>query len=88
MRVGVRVQPGASRVRVGGVRGDLLLVAVTAPAVDGRATQACLDAVADAFGVRPRAVRLVSGATSRTKLVEIDGDEQALAAVHARLRGD
>jgi len=44
-----------------------------APATDGRANAAVLDALADALGVRPRAVRLVSGASSRSKVVEVDG---------------
>lgn len=78
LRVAVRVRPGASRERVGGRYGDgedaRLVVAVTARAVDGRATQAALDAVAAAFGLRPRAVRLVTGPTSRDKVVELDGD--------------
>jgi uncharacterized protein len=40
--------------------------------------------VAGAFGVRRTAVRLVSGATSRTKIVDIDaGDPQVLAALLA-----
>lgn len=85
MRVAVRVRPGASRTRVGGTYGDRLVVAVTARAVDGAATQAVLVAVADALRVRPRHVRLVSGATSRDKLVEVDDD--AAADLAARLAG-
>jgi uncharacterized protein YggU (UPF0235/DUF167 family) len=54
------------------------VVRVSAPAVDGRATAAALAAIAAAFGVRPRAVRLVSGATSRTKVVELDGADPAV----------
>jgi uncharacterized protein YggU (UPF0235/DUF167 family) len=50
------------------------VVAVSARAVDGAATEAALAAVADALGVRRRQVRLVSGATSRDKLVEVDDD--------------
>jgi uncharacterized protein YggU (UPF0235/DUF167 family) len=41
--------------------------------VDGRATEAALAAVAAAFGVGRRDLRLVTGATSRTKIVDIDG---------------
>ncbi|MBL8929718.1 MAG: DUF167 domain-containing protein [Kineosporiaceae bacterium] len=78
MRLTIRVRPGSSRTRVGGRREDALVVAVTAPAVDGRATRAALDAVAQAFGVRPRAVHLVSGDRSRTKIVDIDGEDDAL----------
>jgi uncharacterized protein len=58
------------------------VVRVTARAVDGAATQAALTAVADAFGVRARAVSLISGATSRTKVVEVEGaTPQRLAAL-------
>jgi uncharacterized protein len=80
VRVTVRVRPGASRTAVGGRHGDALVVRVSAPAVDGRATDAMLAALAGAFGVRGREVRLVSGTTSRTKIVEIDGDDPRLHA--------
>ncbi|PID96292.1 MAG: hypothetical protein CSA84_05665 [Actinomycetales bacterium] len=90
MRITVRVRPGASRTRVGGRYGEgepaVLVVAVAARAVGGAATAATLAAIAAAFGVRPRQVRLVSGATSRTKVVELDlGDEQRGAARLAEL---
>jgi uncharacterized protein YggU (UPF0235/DUF167 family) len=62
-------------------------VAVTAPAVDGRATEAALRAVAKALGVRPAAVRLRTGATSRDKLFElVNPSDATLAARIAALR--
>jgi len=45
--------------------------------VGGQATEAALTAVAAAFGVRRRAVTLVAGASSRTKIVEVDGADTA-----------
>lgn len=84
--VAVRVVPGARRTVVGGRRGDALMVRVTAPAVEGKATEAALRAVAGAFGVRRRDVTLLAGATSRDKAVRIDGDAPALAATLAALR--
>jgi len=72
VRVAIRVKPGASRTRVGGAHGDALVVAVSARAVEGAATEAALAAVADAFGVRRRHVSLVTGATSRDKVVDVD----------------
>ncbi len=87
VRVSVRVRPGASRTRVGGAYGDSLVVAVTAPPVDGRATEACLRAVAKALDVAPRCVRLISGATNRTKLLEVDGDPEVIHARLVRLMG-
>jgi len=77
VRVTIRVRPGSARAGVGGEHAGALVVRVTAPAVDGRATEAALAAVASAFGVRRRAVTLVSGATSRTKVVEVADADQA-----------
>jgi uncharacterized protein YggU (UPF0235/DUF167 family) len=48
--------------------------------VDGRATEAALDAVAAAFGVRRDAVTLVTGRTSRTKVVEVTGGDPRVLA--------
>ncbi|HLZ38313.1 MAG TPA: DUF167 domain-containing protein [Mycobacteriales bacterium] len=72
MRVTIRVTPGAPRVGVGGTYADALVVRVPARAVGGAATEAALRALADALGVRRSDVRLVHGAASRTKLVEVD----------------
>ena len=74
MRVVIRVKPGSGRTVVGGRYDDALVVRVSERAVDGKATDAALRALADALGVRRADVRLVTGATSRTKIVEIDGD--------------
>lgn len=55
---------------------------VSARAVDGAATEAALKAVAAAFGVPAREVSLVSGATSRTKVLDVVGaSEERLAAL-------
>lgn len=63
------------------------MVAVTARAVDGKATEAALRAVAGAFDVKRRQVTLVTGATSRDKVVDIDGAEDELSARRATLLG-
>lgn len=87
MRLAIRVKPGAARASVGGRYGDALVVAVTARAVDGKATEAALRAVAGAFDVKRRQVTLVTGATSRDKVVDIDGAEDELSARRATLLG-
>ena len=73
VRITVRVRPGAGRTAVGGGHDGALVVRVAAPAVDGRATEAALAAVAAAFGVRRSAVSLVTGPTARTKVVDVEG---------------
>jgi uncharacterized protein len=80
MRISIRVRPGSARPGVGGEHAGALVVRVSAPAVDGKATEAALAAVADAFGVRRSAVRLVSGASSRTKIVDVDADAPRILA--------
>jgi len=72
----IRVHPGASRARVGGLRAEpghaaVLGVWVTQRAVDGKATEAALSVLAQALGVRRRSVRLVTGARTRLKVVSV-----------------
>jgi uncharacterized protein len=77
VRVSIWVRPGSTRPGVGGEHDGALVVRVSPRAVDGKATAAALAAVAAAFGVRQHAITLVSGATSRTKIVDVDGADQA-----------
>ncbi len=71
MRVAIRVRPGAARSSAGGAHDGVLVVRVNERAVDGKATAAALDTLAKALRVRARDVTLISGARSRTKIVEI-----------------
>ena len=84
VRFAVRVQPRASRSEVAGVLGDALKVRLQAPPVDGAANAALVDFLADALGVPRRAVRIVAGESSRSKVVEVDG---VLPAAVERLLG-
>lgn len=73
VRFNVHVQPKASRSEVAGLHGDSLKVRLSAPPVDGAANEALVDLLARLFTVSRRAVRIVAGATSRAKIVEVDG---------------
>ena len=73
MRFGVRVQPRASRAGVVGLHGNALKVRVHAAPVDGAANEAVVDVLAAALEVPRSAIRIVSGASSRTKVVEVRG---------------
>lgn len=98
LTIAVRVRPGARRTAVGGRwdgpgdrrsnQSTALVVAVSAPAVDGKANAAVCAAIAAAIGVRPRDVRIISGLRSRNKVVEVDGDAGALAVAVAKLRAE
>ena len=72
MRIEIRVHPRARHRRLvwdGRIAG----VWVTEPAADGRANRAVVAAVAGWLGVAPSRLRIVAGARSRTKLLEVDG---------------
>jgi uncharacterized protein len=70
---------------VGGEHGGALVVRVSARAVDGAATAAAMAAVAAAFGVPKGAVSLVSGAASRTKILDVtDGNPADLKRLLAQ----
>ena len=76
----IRVRPNSSRNKVGGSVGDppRLVVAVQAPAVDGKANQAVLKLLADAFDIRARDFTIVFGELGRDKRLIVDGDEKTL----------
>ena len=73
VRLSVHVQPRASRREIGGVHGDALKVRLTAPPVGGAANDELIELLADTFAVGRRAIKIVAGETSRSKIVEIDG---------------
>ncbi|WP_433386627.1 DUF167 domain-containing protein [Micromonospora sp. KLBMP9576] len=90
LTVAVRVKPGTARARVGGrfdgPYGPALVIAVHAPAVDGRATEAARRALAGALGVRPAVVSLRAGAASRDKLFLVERPAPGSAGALRRLR--
>ena len=65
--------PRSSRNGIDGKRDGRLLVRVTAPPVDDAANEAVVALLAQTFAVPRAAIRIVSGATSRNKTVEVRG---------------
>jgi uncharacterized protein (TIGR00251 family) len=60
-------------VSVGPIRDSVLTVRLTAPPVENAANEQCIQVLADAFGVRPRQVSIVSGHRGREKRVRLEG---------------
>jgi uncharacterized protein (TIGR00251 family) len=73
VRISLYIQPRAGRTEIAGRHGSDIKIRVAAPPVDQAANEALLAFVADRLGVRRRDVRLIAGATSRRKVLEIDG---------------
>ena len=73
-RIIVRLQPRASRDEILGLNEEgALRVRVKAPPVDGAANEALVHLLAKTLGVRKSSVTLVSGATARNKIIEVEG---------------
>ena len=88
LEIGVR--PNASRNKVGGTAGDppRLVIAVQAPAVDGKANSAVVKELAEAFNLRARDFTIVHGELARDKRLIVNGDENELAKRLEELSGD
>ncbi len=69
----VRVQPRASRNAIAGEMGDALKIALTAPPVEGKANEACVEFLANLLKVPRSSVTIASGESSRNKIIRIAG---------------
>lgn len=75
-RITVKVHPRAKRSAIAGRMGDAWKLHVAAPPVDGKANDECVRFFAELANVPRWRVRIVTGESSRTKVVEIEGVEQ------------
>src|SRR3954447_21331032 len=71
----VHAQPGAGRSQITGRHGDALKVRVAVPPEHGRANNALAALLAEAFGVKPANVTIVSGEKSRAKRFRLVVDD-------------
>jgi len=69
----VRVQPRAKKNTVAGVLGDALKLSLTAPPVEGRANQACVEFLAELLSVPRASITIAAGESSRNKVVRVAG---------------
>lgn len=73
MRIKVKVVPNASRNALAGFENDILKVRLQAPPVDGKANAALILFLAECFGLHKSSVSVVTGATGRLKLIDLEG---------------
>ena len=78
-RIAVRVQARARRDEITSMRDRVLVVRVTAPALEGRANRAVCRVVADRLGIAPSQVTIVRGERSRDKVLDVRGIDQEMA---------
>jgi uncharacterized protein len=72
LRKQVRVKPNAKQSALTEAADGSLIARLTAPPVEGKANQELIALLARTYGVPKSRVRLIRGATSPHKVVEID----------------
>jgi len=72
-RLTLKIRAGAPKTEFKGMHGDAWKLHVAAPPVDGKANEAILRFIAQIAGVGKSGVRILSGLTGTTKIVEVDG---------------
>ena len=75
-RITIKAHPRAKRSRVTGKLGDTWKLDLAAPPAEGKANEECVRLLAELAGVPRSRVRVLAGATARTKIVEVEGVAQ------------
>jgi hypothetical protein len=69
----IKVHPRAKKAAITGELGDALKVSLTAPPIEGRANDACIEFFARILKVPRSSVTIASGAGSRNKVIRVMG---------------
>jgi uncharacterized protein len=69
----VKIHPRAKKNAITGELGEALKVSLTAPPLDGRANDACIEFFAKLLNVPRSSVTIASGHTSRNKVIRVLG---------------
>ena len=69
----VKVHPRAKKNAITGELGDALKLSLTAPPIEGRANQACIEFIANLLNVPRSSVTIASGKNSRNKVIRAFG---------------
>jgi uncharacterized protein len=69
----VKIHPRARKNAITGALGDALKLSLTAPPVEGRANEACIEFLANLLNVTRSSVTIASGQSSRRKVIRVSG---------------
>jgi uncharacterized protein (TIGR00251 family) len=69
----VKIHPRAKKDAITGEVGDALKVSITAPPIEGRANQACIEFFANLLKVPRSSVTIAAGQNSQSKVMRVSG---------------
>ncbi|MBA3063724.1 YggU family protein [bacterium] len=67
----VKIVPGSSKNKILGVHNDAIKITITAPPIEGKANKKCIAYLAKYFDVAKSKIEIISGQTSKNKLIKI-----------------
>lgn len=76
LRFPATIQPRASRNEIAEIHNNRLKLKLTSPPVDGAANKLCLKILAKAFGLPASRISIVTGLTSRQKVIQFEGMDE------------
>ncbi len=71
MRIFVKVKPNSKVEKIEKIDGTHFSISVKAPPVEGKANEAIVELIANYFNVPRSRVKIISGFSSRNKVIEI-----------------
>ncbi|MCR1792705.1 DUF167 domain-containing protein [Leptospira sp. WS58.C1] len=71
MKIQIRVKPNSKKPSVTKGEDGVWVIAVKEPAIEGKANDAVVRAVAEEFGLAPSKVKILKGEKSKLKLLEV-----------------
>ncbi|MCX6759938.1 MAG: DUF167 domain-containing protein [Candidatus Nealsonbacteria bacterium] len=72
MKIFIKAKPSSKVEKIEKISDNVFIVRVREPAEDGRANKAIVEALAEYFKVSKSSVDILSGHTSKTKIIEIN----------------
>ena len=69
----IKVHPRARKNAITGEIGDALKVSLTAPPIEGRANEACIEFFANVLKVPRSSISIAAGQNSRNKVIRVSG---------------
>ena len=81
----VKIHPRAKQNAITGEVGDALKLSLTAPPVEGKANEACIDFFAKLLKLPRSSITIAAGQTSRNKVIRVEG--LTAEETERRLRG-
>jgi uncharacterized protein len=69
----IKVEPRSSGKGIAGSIGDIIKIKLHAPPVGGAANEELIEVLSEEFGIKKRAIKIISGQSSKNKVIEIEG---------------